>query len=118
MHPPEKPHNVILREIKRKPYRGLLSSTFANPPKKSEDPPEKKMANKEKKAKKTRTSDGKIGFPKQKWVASRGKRINLSTGRAFIRPASDTWLSFEQYEELTRSVSHGKNINFLEPCLF
>ncbi|XP_064604697.1 EF-hand calcium-binding domain-containing protein 12-like isoform X2 [Liolophura sinensis] len=105
LHPPDKPHNVILREIKRRPCQRLLPSTFANPPKNSEDPPEEKMTNKEKKAKKTRTSDGKIGLPKQKWIASRGKRVNLSTGRAFIRPASDTWLSFEQYEELTRHLS-------------
>ena len=46
--------------------------------------------------------EGKGHYPTKKSVSSAPTKVNLSTGRAIISRQVDCWMSFEEYDQLTR----------------
>ena len=48
--------------------------------------------------------DSRRAYPKRSKIAPAAHKMALSTGKAVIRRQVDCWLTFEEYERLTRSV--------------
>lgn len=46
--------------------------------------------------------DSRQAYPAKSKVSAVGSKMNLSTGRAVIRRQVDCWLTYEEYEKLTR----------------
>ena len=55
--------------------------------------------------------DSRHRYPQKNNVAASGTRENLSTGRAVIRRKVDCWMTFEEYERLTRYIIRGNLIH-------
>ncbi|XP_064633040.1 EF-hand calcium-binding domain-containing protein 12-like [Lineus longissimus] len=120
-HPPDKSHRALKKKI-RQPGGQLLSSHFADPPKRPTTPIEVKH-----KGHMIKTASGKLlidsrhMYPDSHSVKPVGTRMTLSTGRAFIQRQVDCWMTFEEYEKLTSKFAarykdlHGCDMNAFWP---
>ena len=54
-------------------------------------------------------ADGRDSYPMHSRVRNVPKKVLLSTGKAIIRRKVDCWLTFEEYDRLTRYVYDTKN---------
>ncbi|VDI41856.1 Hypothetical predicted protein [Mytilus galloprovincialis] len=104
LYPPDRPHHEIHRNVKT-PADPLLSSHYAEPKKRPRTPIEVKHKDKVKRSKSGKLMfDSRHRYPQKSNVASSGTKENLSTGRAVIRSKVDCWMTFEEYERLTRHL--------------
>lgn len=117
LYPPDRPHHEIHRRVKT-PADPLLSSHYAEPPKRPRTPIEVKHKDKVKRSKSGKLMiDSRHRYPAKSNVAATGTKENLSTGKAVIRRKVDCWMTFEEYERLTRHLEtryqqlHGNSEN-------
>ncbi|XP_019634126.1 PREDICTED: EF-hand calcium-binding domain-containing protein 12-like [Branchiostoma belcheri] len=94
----------------RQPGLDLLSKDWAKTPaahkaKKKEDKAVKHQGDHVVKRTKQGTLlvDSRHVYPMQKRVGATGQRMSLSTGKANISRVVDCWMTFEEYEQLTRT---------------
>lgn len=103
LHPPDKPHSLLKKKIRQPGVGELMSSHFADPPKKPRTPMELKHKDKVKVSKTGQLLiDTRHMYPQRSKVADGGYKMNLSTGRAVVRRQVDCWMTFEEYDRLTR----------------
>lgn len=102
LYPPDIPHSFINKQVKT-PGAPLLSSHYADPPKRPRTPIEVKHKDRVRRSQSGRLLiDSRHRYPQGRSVAATGSRANLSTGKAIIRRKVDCWMSFEEYDRLTR----------------
>lgn len=102
LYPPDIPHSFINKQVKT-PGAPLLSSHYADPPKRPRTPIEVKHKDRVRRSQSGRLLiDSRHRYPQGRSVAASGSRANLSTGKAIIRRKVDCWMSFEEYDRLTR----------------
>lgn len=102
LYPAEKKVKELKSKLK-KPEQALFSSHFADPPSPPPLPIEVKQKHKIKRSDSGRLLiDTRHVYPLRKNVAARCSKANLSTGRTLIRRKVDCWMTFEEYERLTR----------------
>lgn len=105
LYPPEKLHRD-LKKIRHPDSAPLMSSNFFAPPNRSHTTAEVKH-----KDKVLRTRSGKLmmntrhNYPTKKRVHAEGFKQNLSTGRAVIHRKVNCWMTFEEYEKLTKHLA-------------
>ncbi|XP_013411229.1 uncharacterized protein LOC106174281 [Lingula anatina] len=101
-HPPDKPHSLLKKKIRQPGVDLLVSSHYADPPKKPKTPMQIKHKDKMILSKTGQLLiDSRHMYPQHEKVAPAGHKINLSTGRAVVRRRVDCWMSFEEYDRLT-----------------
>ncbi|XP_077981710.1 EF-hand calcium-binding domain-containing protein 12-like [Glandiceps talaboti] len=103
--PGDKPPSGIRKKIHQPGVDILISSHFADPPPRPKTPIEVKHADK---VHRSRTGEllmeAKHTYPQRRHIEPQKTVVNLSTGRAFISNKVNCWLSFEEYEYLTRHL--------------
>lgn len=105
LYPPERPHSQ-LRKLRHPDSAPLVSAHFADSPKRPRTPIEVKHRDKVRRSKSGKLLiDSRHKYPMGKSVAAEGSKMNLSTGRAVIRRHVDCWMTFEQYEQLTKALA-------------
>ncbi|XP_022302015.2 EF-hand calcium-binding domain-containing protein 12-like [Crassostrea virginica] len=105
LYPPDIPHSFINKQVKT-PGAPLLSSHYADPPKRPRTPIEVKHKDRVRRSQSGRLLiDSRHRYPQGRSVAASGSRANLSTGKAIIRRKVDCWMSFEEYDRLTRHLA-------------
>lgn len=105
LYPPDLPHSFINKQVKT-PGAPLLSSHYADPPKRPRTPIEVKHKDRVRRSQSGRLLiDSRHRYPQGRSVAATGSRANLSTGKAIIRRKVDCWMSFEEYDRLTRHLA-------------
>ncbi|KAL4226312.1 EF-hand calcium binding domain 12 [Mactra antiquata] len=103
LYPGEKPHGELQKRLRPPDSAPLVSSHFADPPKRPRTPIEVKHRDKVQRSKSGKLLiDSRHRYPMMKNVMAEGAKQNLSTGRAVIRRQIDCWMTFEEYEKLTR----------------
>ena len=103
LYPADKPHTDIRRKIRPPDMVELLSSHFADPPKRPRTPIEVKHKDKVRRSKSGKLLiDTRHQYPTNASVAPYGFKMNLSTGRAVVKRKVDCWMTFEEYEALTK----------------
>ncbi|KAK3102250.1 hypothetical protein FSP39_009912 [Pinctada imbricata] len=117
LYPPDKPHSAISHAVKT-PGAPLLSSHYADPPKRPKTPIEVKHKDRVRRSKSGKLLiDSRHQYPQGRSVAATATKANLSTGRAFIRRKVDCWMTFEEYDKLTSHLAiryqqlHGSSDN-------
>ena len=102
LFPPDVPHSEI-KKIRPPEAAPLLTSHFADPPKRPRTPIEVKHKDKVRRSKSGKLLiDTRHQYPTNLSIAPHGYKMNLSTGRAVIRRRVDCWMTFEEYEQLTK----------------
>lgn len=105
LYPPDKPHSA-LKKLRHPDSAPLVSFHFADPPKRPRTPIEVKHKDKVRRSKSGKLLiDSRHKYPMNKSVAADGHKLNLSTGRAVIRRRVDCWMTFEEYERLTKHLA-------------
>ncbi|XP_045164216.2 EF-hand calcium-binding domain-containing protein 12-like [Mercenaria mercenaria] len=105
LYPGDKAHSD-LRKLRHPDSAPLVSSHFADPPKRPRTPIEVKHKDKVRRSKSGKLLiDSRHKYPMSKNVSADAYKQNLSTGRAVIRRRVDCWMTFEQYEKLTRHLA-------------
>ncbi|KAJ8301596.1 hypothetical protein KUTeg_020583, partial [Tegillarca granosa] len=105
LYPAEKPETELKLKL-RNPEEALFSRHFADPPPPPPLPIEVKQKHKIKRSESGRLLiDTRHVYPLKTNVAARCSKANLSTGRALIRRKVDCWMTFEEYEHLTRNLA-------------
>ena len=103
LYPPDKPHGDISKKIRPPDMVQLLSSHFADPPKRPKTPIEVKHKDKVRRSKSGKLLiDTRHQYLTGASIAPYGYKMNLSTGRAVIKRKVDCWMTFEEYERLTK----------------
>lgn len=106
LYPSDKPHSDIRKKIRPPDMVELLSSHFADPPKRPRTPIEVKHKDKVRRSKSGKLLiDTRHQYPTNASIAPYGYKMNLSTGRAVIKRKVDCWMTFEEYESLTKSLA-------------
>ena len=104
LYPPDKVHNY-LKKVIRQPSEKLVSNSFADPPKRPKTPVEERKTEKVKLSKTgRRLVDSRQAYPSKDQVAPVPTKMHLSTGKAIVRRQVDCWMSFEEYETITRHM--------------
>ncbi len=107
LFPPDKPHGYLKRNL-RQPANPLLPETFADPPKRPSTPVELPKLKPGERLKVTRSGrltiqkGGKHAYPTSQDVAPAPFKMNLSTGKSVVSRKVDCWMTFEEYDYLTR----------------
>ncbi|XP_062585713.1 uncharacterized protein LOC134247355 [Saccostrea cucullata] len=105
LYPPDIPHTFINKQVKT-PGAPLLSSHYADPPKRPRTPIEVKHKDRVRRSQSGRLLiDSRHRYPQGRSVAPTGTRATLSTGKAIIRRKVDCWMSFEEYDRLTSHLA-------------
>lgn len=88
------------------PGAPLLSSHYAEAPKRPRTPIEVKHKDKVRRSKSGKLLiDSRHQYPQKSSVAASGKKMTLSTGKAIIRRQVDCWMTFEEYDRLTSHLA-------------
>lgn len=102
LYPPDRPHSDQ-QKIRQPDSAPLHSRHMADPPKRPRTPIEVKHRDKLRRSKSGKLLiDSRHQYPMSKRVSDVGFKQSLSTGRAVIRRKTDCWMTFEEYEDLTR----------------
>ncbi|XP_070559008.1 EF-hand calcium-binding domain-containing protein 12-like isoform X2 [Ptychodera flava] len=105
LSPGDKNISRIGKKITQPGSSVLVSSHFADPPARPRTPIEVKHADK---VHRSRTGEllmeAKHTYPQRRYIEPQKSVMNLSTGKAFVAPKIDSWLTFEEYDELTRHL--------------
>ena len=81
----------------------LYSRHLADPPKRARTPIEVKHRDKLLRTKNGHLLiDSRHQYPSSKRVLDPGYKVTLSTGRAVIRRKTDCWMTFEEYDKITK----------------
>ncbi|KAK3609529.1 hypothetical protein CHS0354_007330 [Potamilus streckersoni] len=107
LYPPDIQHEDLRKRGLRPPEAApLVSSHFADPPKRPKTPIEVKHKDKVRRSRSGRLLiDSRHKYPANRSVAPVGHRVTLSTGKAVIKRKVDCWMPFEEYERLTRHLA-------------
>ncbi|XP_038047773.1 EF-hand calcium-binding domain-containing protein 12-like isoform X2 [Patiria miniata] len=104
LHPGDKPVHRISSHI-RQPGTYTLSQHFADPPAPSEPPPKYHDPDK---VVVTRSGElmmeAKHAYPQGHEVRAEPEMMALSSGKAFVSRKVDCWMTFEEYDRLTRHL--------------
>ena len=102
LYPPDIPHHEI-KKIRPPDAAPLLSSHFADRPRRPRTPIEVKHKDKVRRSKSGKLLiDTRHEYPTKASIEPHGYKMNLSTGRAVVRRKTDCWMTFEEYERLTQ----------------
>ncbi|CAH1783951.1 unnamed protein product, partial [Owenia fusiformis] len=105
LYPPELTHKELKKRIKQ-PGDELLSSKFADPPKKPKTPIEIRHKDKVKRSKTGKLlMDTRYAYPQQHSIANHGTKVTLPHGKVVIRRKTDCWMTFEEYDRLTKHLA-------------
>ncbi|KAL3851719.1 hypothetical protein ACJMK2_015446 [Sinanodonta woodiana] len=107
LYPADLQHEDLRKRGLRPPDAApLVSSHFADPPKRPKTPIEVKHKDKVRRSRSGRLLiDSRHKYPANQSIAPVGHRVNLSTGKAVIKRKVDCWMPFEEYERLTRHLA-------------
>lgn len=106
LFPPDRPHTKLEGHI-RQPAQPLLSSKFAT---ESQNKHKTKTTSDAVKKSKGKKRSGRFvygnfrgaQYPLAKSTVAKEVKMHLSTGKALVRRQVECWMSFEEYERLTR----------------
>ncbi|XP_071491417.1 EF-hand calcium-binding domain-containing protein 12-like [Diadema antillarum] len=104
LHPGDKRVTQLKRRL-RQPGTHTMSNKFAEPPKPPDSPVEYHDMEKVVVTKSGEVLvDSKHVYPKKQDVFPKPEMQNLSSGKAFISRKIDCWMSFEEYDKLTKHL--------------
>ena len=105
LFPPDKMHSQLKKSV-RQPREELVSVHFADPPKRPKTPIEERKTESVKVSRTGRLlMDSRNAYPPRYQVAAVPHKMHLSTGKAVVRSRVDCWMTFEEYDRLTRHMA-------------
>lgn len=109
LYPKDRTVKTMKKNV-RQPGSDLPSACVSEPPKRPKSPAPALIKTKERRMKVTSsgrimTEGGPNSYPSQRSVQPVYHKMNLSTGKAHIKRQVDCWMSFEEYDALTKNLA-------------